>query len=298
MSRKNVVKRYLQIQSTTQSTTQVWALRLSDDSFSKKKKITEKNMLMKIRATRQKYDLKIRKAFWRSTIEQSIKILKNKSKKKKNLLKIKNFRSENYLLLVVVEKMKTFDLMLIIENISMKKIVSINLNSRIVKIKNFKQTTIALKSKKKSAIAKHDRVKKMTQLIKKNANSKIITQRILDSIIKIRILNLLNLYSDFKRTFFRSMNDTKFENLFTRRDQNESREIKINFINVSITKFVYLNDVIIRIISLKKKTLYVVICSAVSMHVENVKIRALLNSDAKINCMIKKLTCEIILSVR
>ena len=149
MSRKDVVKRCLQTQSIAQNTTQVRALRLSDDSSSKKKRIIEKNMLMKIRATRQKHDSKIRKAFWRSTIEQSIRILKNKSKKKKSLLKIKNFCSENYLSLVVVEKMKILDSMLIIEDVSMRKIVSINSNSRIVKIKNFKQTAIASKSKKK-----------------------------------------------------------------------------------------------------------------------------------------------------
>ena len=52
MSRKNVVKRCLQTQSIAQNMIQIRTLRLNDDSFSKKKRITEKNMLMKIRATR------------------------------------------------------------------------------------------------------------------------------------------------------------------------------------------------------------------------------------------------------
>ena len=60
----------------------------------------------------------------------------------------------------------------------------------------------------------------------------------------------------------------------------------------------HLNDVVVRMIFFNKKTLYVVICVIVSVHVKNVKICAFLNNNAKINCIIKKLTHEIILFVR
>ena len=133
--------------------------------------------------------------------------------------------------------------------------------------------------------------------VKNRVDVKDITRKILKFTIEIKIMNLLRLCFDLDRSFFRNMSDTTFEKLSSRRDQNDSREIKVYFMSMSSTKSIHLNDAMMRIISLRKQILFATACSIISVHIRNVKVRVLLDSDAEINCIIKKLIQETLLLI-
>ena len=58
--------------------------------------------------------------------------------------------------------------------------------------------------------------------------------------------------------------------------------VKFNFIEL-----IYLKEIIARIVFLR--SIYVIVCFMINMLIENVKVKALFNSDAEINCMSKRL---------
>ena len=61
------------------------------------------------------------------------------------------------------------------------------------------------------------------------------------------------------------------------------------------TKSMHLEKIVIRVAFLR--FMYVVVYSIVSVMIENIKIKAMFNSDAEVNCMFKRLTDAVQLSV-
>ena len=64
----------------------------------------------------------------------------------------------------------------------------------------------------------------------------------------------------------------------------------------SSTKSVHLKKIVTRVVFLR--FMYVVVCSIVSVMIENIKIKAMFDSGAEVNCMFKRLTDVAQLSVR
>ena len=61
----------------------------------------------------------------------------------------------------------------------------------------------------------------------------------------------------------------------------------VNSIRFSSTKSMHLKKIVIRVISLR--LMYVVVCSIVNVMIKNIKIKAIFNNKAEINCMFKQL---------
>ena len=100
-----------------------------ENEIDDEKKVHDENMLMKVWVVRQKIDFFRRKTFWKFFLKQSARVLKNKKRKKINLLIIKNVRNDNYLDAVnLVEQTISIDNIKIIEII-----VEINFESRATK---------------------------------------------------------------------------------------------------------------------------------------------------------------------
>ena len=62
------------------------------------------------------------------------------------------------------------------------------------------------------------------------------------------------------------------------------------------TKSVHLKEIVTRVIFLR--LMYIVVCSIVNVIIENIKIKAMFNSEAEINCIFKQLIDAAQLSVR
>ena len=70
----------------------------------------------------------------------------------------------------------------------------------------------------------------------------------------------------------------------------------VNLIKFSSTKSVHLKEIVARVAFLR--FMYVVVCSIVSVIIENIKIKAMFDNRTKINCIFKQLIDVIQLSVR
>ena len=62
----------------------------------------------------------------------------------------------------------------------------------------------------------------------------------------------------------------------------------VDSIEFSSTKSVHLKKIVVRVVFLR--LMYVVVCSIVSVMIENIKIKAMFNNETKVNCMFKRLT--------
>ena len=56
---------------------------------------------------------------------------------------------------------------------------------------------------------------------------------------------------------------------------------------LSSTKSIYLKKIVIRVAFLR--FIYTIICSTMSMIIEKIKIKAMFDNDAEINCILKRL---------
>ena len=101
---------------------------------------------------------------------------------------------------------------------------------------------------------------------------------------------------------FRNIIDEKIKTILKkRRIIAQSKDIKEKKVHVdsmkfSSTKSVHLKEIVTRVAFLR--FMYVVACSIVSVMIENIKIKAMFDSEAEVNCMFKRLTDAAQLSVR
>lgn len=297
MTRKEAIERCLQRQNLGQGTVQVQALRLDDDSSSEEEGLNEEDILVEVRSARQEHDPKVRSAPWRPAIEQSARILRNKSKREESLPKVKNFRPGNYQNSSTQEEKGSANPDLLGDDVFMTEADSLNPNTRAAKLQKLKKVKEELNKEKEEA-GGQDKAKKMARFLKDKADAKTITRQMLESTIEVKIMDLLGLCPDINRNFFRSMTDTEFEEISSPKDHGESREVKINSMGISTTESVHLNDAVVRVASLRKQALFAVACPTVYVHIGDVKVRALLDSGAEINCITRRLAYEAMLPVR
>ena len=76
----------------------------------------------------------------------------------------------------------------------------------------------------------------------------------------------------------------------------KEKKVHINSMRLNLTKSVHLKEIVIRVAFLR--FMYIVVCSIVSVMIENIKIKAMFDSEAEVNCMFKRLTDAAQLSVR
>ena len=181
----------------------------------------------------------------------------------------------------------------------MKEIfIDINLNLRAVKYKKTK----LIKFNSVEAVEITKRLKKLTQIIKEQSNSVDVIKQILNTFIEIRLRELLNISFELFRQMFRSIIDEEIKTILKeRRIIAQSKDVKekkmhVNSMRLSSTKSVYLKKIVTRVIFLR--FMYAVVCSIVNVMIENIKIKAMFNSGAKVNCMFKRLADAAQLFVR
>ena len=252
-------------------------------------------MLMKIRATRHKNDFSTRKISWKFSLKQFARILKNRKQKKVILFAIKNIRNGNYSNAVNLTNKVVFNKNLKFIDVSrtditMKKFfVDINLNSRAVKYRKIK--LIKFSSTEVVKITK--RFKKTVQIIKKQSDSIDVIQQILNTFIEIRLRELLDIFFWIVQTDVSQHPRRKNKNNIKKRIIAQSKNIKekkmhIDSMRFNSTKSVHLKEIVTRVTFLR--FMYVVVCSIVSVMIENIKIKTMFNNGAKVNCMFKRLT--------
>ena len=173
-------------------------------------------------------------------------------------------------------------------DVAMKKIsVDINSDSRAVKYKKTK----LIKFSPAEAVETTKRLKKLAQIIKKQSDSVDVIKQILNTPIEIRLRELLDISFELFRQMFRSIIDEKIETISKeRRIIAQSKDIKqkkmhVDSMRLNSTESVHLKEIVIRVVFLR--LMYAVACSIVNVMIENIKIKAMFDSETEINCMFK-----------
>ncbi len=105
------------------------------------------------------------------------------------------------------------------------------------------------------------------QTIRKQANSKALTQSILTFKIEIKLINFFDFCSNLSRSFFRSIFKKEFEKIvIEKKSQVITRKkketiVNVDSINIEFIEIVYLGDIVARVNLLR--ILYFVACSIV-----------------------------------
>ena len=184
-------------------------------------------------------------------------------------------------------------------DVAMKKIfVDINLNSRAVKYKKTK----LIRFSSTEIVKITERLKKLALIIKKQSDSVSVIKQILNTFIEIRLRELLDISFELFKQMFRNIIDEEIKAVLKeKRIIAQSKDIKekkvhVDSMGLSSTKSVHLKEIVARIAFLR--LMYVVACSIVSIMIENIKIKAMFNSGTEVNCIFKRLTDVVQLSVR
>ena len=255
------------------------------------------NMIVEVRVVKQKHDSNVRKTFWKFALKRFAKMLKNKIAKKENLSKAKNIRSRNYLDVVdFVQSMSNNNSIIIVSllNVLMQDVNTRQIfTSRVAKFQVFKHIKEKQKTRDNQKI--RDKSQRMSQIVREMSNAKSVTQSILHIKMKIKFLNLLRLCSKINKTFFRIMNDNEATTIKATTSKT-TQSINVSSICNDITKAMHMNDLIVRISSLK--AMCVVACSKTFVSIENVKVKTLFDNEVEINCINKRLVDEANLFIR
>ena len=176
-------------------------------------------------------------------------------------------------------------------DVAMKEIlVDINSDSRAVKYKKTK--LIKFSSVEVVEITK--KFKKLTQIIKEQSNSVDVIKQILNTFIEIRLRELLDISFELFRQMFRSIIDEKIKAISKERriiaqsKDIKEKEVHVDSMRFSSTESMHLREIVARVVSLH--FMYVVVCSIVSVMIENFKIKAMFNNETEINYIFKELT--------
>ena len=99
---------------------------------------------------------------------------------------------------------------------------------------------------------------------------------------------------------FRSIIDEKVETILKKRSiiaqLKDIKKMHVDSMRLNSTESVHLKKIVIRVAFLR--LMYVVVYSIVSIMIENIKIKAMFNNEAEINCMFKRLINAVQLFVR
>ena len=120
--------------------------------------------------------------------------------------------------------------------------------------------------------------------------------------IEIRFRELLEIFSEFSRQMFRDIINEEVKTMFKKRKVIAQRKIMkkkkmhIKSVKFNFIELIHLKEIVVRNVFFR--SMYVVVCSTMNVSIENVKIKALFNSDVEVNCISKKLTNSTQLFIR
>ena len=135
------------------------------------------------------------------------------------------------------------------------------------------------------------RFKKLAQIIKKQSDSIDVIKQILNMFIEIRLRELLDIFFELFRQMFRNIIDEKIKAILKERriiaqsKDIKEKEVHVDSMRLSSTKSMHLKEIVIRVAFLR--FMYVVACSIVNVMIENIKIKAMFDNEAEVNCMFK-----------
>ena len=130
-------------------------------------------------------------------------------------------------------------------------------------------------------------------MFKKQSNFVDITKQILNISIEIRFRELLEIFSKLFRQMFRDIINKKMKMMFKKRKAIaqmkivKEKEVHVESIKLNFIESIHLKEIVARIAFFR--SMYVVVCSTMSVSIDDVKIKALFDNDVEINCMSKKL---------
>ena len=220
-------------------------------------------------------------------MKQFVRVLKNKERKKVNLSTIKNVRNDNY-----SDAMNFVEQTIFVDNIEMTEmIVEVNFKSRATKYQKIKQMKFKISFEASEAFEKS---KKLAQMFKKQSNLVDITKQILNISIKIRLRELLEIFSKLSRQMFRDIIDEEMKTMFKKRKATaqmkivKEKKVHVESVEFNFIESIYLKEIIARVAFFC--LMYAVVCSTMSVSIDDIKIKTLFNNDVEINCMSKRLT--------
>ena len=173
---------------------------------------------------------------------------------------------------------------------AMKKFsVDINSDLRVVKYKKTK----LIKFSPTEAVEITKRFKKLAQIIKEQPDSIDVIKQILNTLIEIRLRELLDIFFKLFKQMFRNIIDEKIKAILKERriiaqSKNIKKKMHVDSMRLSSTESVHLKEIVTRVAFLR--FMYVVACSIVNVMIENIKIKVMFNNEAEVNCIFKRLT--------
>ena len=130
--------------------------------------------------------------------------------------------------------------------------------------------------------------------MKKQFNFAEITKLILNTSIEIRFQKLFDISSKLTRQMFRNIIDEQIKiilkkrKVFAQSKVIKKKKVHVNLMKLNLTKSMHLKKIVIRVAFLR--FMYAIVCSTINVMIKKIKIKAMFNSDVKINCMFKRLT--------
>ena len=115
----------------------------------------------------------------------------------------------------------------------------------------------------------------------------------MNTFIEIRFPELFNISFKLFKQIFRSIIDEKVKimskerKIITQSKNIKEKEVHVNSIKLNSIKLMHLKKIVTRVIFLH--FMYIVICSIVSVMIENIKIKIIFDNRTKVNCIFKRL---------
>lgn len=284
----------------------VAAVRLDTGPSSEDEEDSESDQaVVEVREARSERDPPKRQAPWKPLIEQSAKVVKERIRKEEEFPKAKNNRPGNYPEVAEAPGRETYVEKRVVEtrveDITMENVPAVvDPNSRATKYQKSRS------KKEQEAPADYaqrtERPKRMLQAVKDQADSKALTQSILTSKIEVKLMDLLGLCPDLSRSFFRSLSEEEFDAIVAeRKPQKLTRKEKetvvtVKSISAGPTETIHFGDIVARVGSLR--TLYSVACPTAWVQLGDVRVKAMFDSGAEINCISKGLADRAGLAIR
>ena len=139
-------------------------------------------------------------------------------------------------------------------------------------------------------------------MLKKQLNFVNIIKQILNTSIEIRFRKLFEISFKLLRQMFRDIIDEKVKAVFKKRKVIAQKKIvkekkmHVKSVRFNSIELIHLKKIVVRIAFFR--SMYTVVCLTMNVSIKNIKVKALFDSNAKINCMLKRLTNSIQLFIR
>ena len=169
-------------------------------------------------------------------------------------------------------------------------IVKINFKFYATKYQKIKQIKFKTSSK---AFEIFEKFKKFVQTFKKQSNFVDITKQILNISIEIRFRELFKISSKLLRQMFHNIIDVKMKMMFKKQKTIvqmkivKKKKMHVESIKFNFIELIHSKEIVVQIVFFR--SMYIVVCSTMSVFIDDIKIKTLFNNNVEINYMSKKL---------